>query len=71
MEAEAMNAAMELYENKNEEKFLALCKEKGVEVKVISDKDYAKTFRIGGVVDVVLFYKPGKPKSASILAIPN
>ena len=66
-----MNVAMELYENKDEEKFLALSKEKGVEVKLISEKDHAKTFRVGGIVDVVLFQKPGKPKSASILAIPN
>jgi hypothetical protein len=71
MEVDAMNAAMELYETKDEEKFLALCKEKGIEVKVISDKDYVKTFRVYNVVDAVLHYKPGKPKSVSIIVVPN
>ncbi len=71
MEVEAMNAAMELYETKDEEKFLALCKEKGVEVKVISDNDHVKTFRVHNVVDAVFYYKPGKPKSVSIIVVPN
>jgi hypothetical protein len=71
MEVEAMNAAMELYESKDEEKFLALCKEKGIDVKVISDKDHVKTFRLHDVVDAVLYYKPGKPKAVSIIVVSN
>ena len=66
-----MNAAMELYEGKDEEKFLALCKEKGLNVQVVSDKNYVKTFRVHDVVDAVLYYKPGKPKAVSIIVVPN
>jgi hypothetical protein len=71
MEVEAMTSAMELYENKDEAKFLALCEEKGLEVKVVHDKDHVKTFRIAGVVDAVFHNKPGKAKSVSIVVVPN
>ena len=71
MEVEAMSAAMELYENKDEAKFLAYCQEKNLEVKVINEKDGVKTFRIAGVVDAVFYNKPGKAKSVSIIVVPN
>jgi hypothetical protein len=71
MEVEAMNAAMELYENKNDEKFLALCKEKGLEVVVVSDKDHVKTYRVHNVVDVIIHRKPGKAVSVSLVIVPN
>jgi len=66
-----MSAAMELYENKDEAKFLALCQEKNLEVKVINEKDGVKTFRVAGVVDLVFYNKPGKAKSVSIVVVPN
>jgi hypothetical protein len=71
METEAMGAAMELYENKDEAKFLAYCQEKNLEVKVINEKDGVKTFRVAGVVDLVFYNKPGKAKSVSIVVVPN
>ena len=71
MESEAMGAAMELYENRDEEKFLALCKEKGVEVVVTHDKDHVKTYRLSGVVDVTVHRKPGKPMAVSMIIVSN
>jgi len=71
MEAEAMNMAMELYENRDEEKFLALCKEKGLEVVVTHDKDGVKTYRLSGVVDVTVHRKPGKPMAVSMIVVSN
>jgi hypothetical protein len=71
MEVEAMNAAMELYENRDEDKFLAFCKEKGLEVVVTHDKDHVKTYRVHNVVDVTIHRKPGKPMSVSMIVVPN
>ena len=71
MEAEAMGAAMELYENKNDEQFLALCKEKGLEVVVTHDKDHVKTYRVHGVVDVTIHRKPGKAVAVSLIVVAN
>jgi hypothetical protein len=69
MEAEAMNAAMDLYENKNDEQFLALCKEKGLDIAVVHDKDYVKTYRVHNIVDVTIHRKPGKAVSVSLAVI--
>jgi len=71
MEVEAMNAAMELYENKNDEKFLAFCKEKGLEVVVTHDKDHVKTYRVHNVVDVTVHRKPGKAVAVSLIVVSN
>jgi hypothetical protein len=71
MEVEAMNAAMELYENRDEEKFLAFCKEKGLEVIVTHDKDHVKTYRVHNVVDVTIHRKPGKPVAVSMIIVSN
>jgi len=69
MEVEAMNAAMELYENKNDEAFLSLCKEKGLEVVVTHDKDGVKTYRVHNFVDVIVHRKPGSPVSVSLVIV--
>ncbi len=66
-----MNAAMELYENKNDEKFLAFCKEKGLAVVVTHDKDHVKTYRVHDVVDVTIHRKPGKAVSVSMIIVSN
>jgi|688.fasta_scaffold341939_2 hypothetical protein len=71
MEVEAMNVVMEFYESKDEAKFLALCQEKGLEVKIIGDKDHVKTFRVANVVDAIFHNKPGKAKSVSLVVVPN
>jgi hypothetical protein len=71
MEAEAMNAAMDLYENKNDEQFLALCKEKGLEVVVTHDKDHVKTYRVHNIVDVTIHRKPGKAVSVMLIVVAN
>ena len=71
MEVEAMNAAMELYENRDEDKFLAFCKEKGLEVVVTHDKEGVKTYRVHNIVDVTVHRKPGKPMAVSLIVVPN
>jgi hypothetical protein len=63
----AMDVAMNFYEEKNVEKFLAEAKEKGVIVEVFEDKpnefvDYV----VGGVIHVVRFCKPGKPIAMTV-----
>ena len=63
----AMEVAMNFYETKDTEKFLAEAKEKGVTVKVHEEKanefvDYV----VGGVIHVVRFSKPGKPVAVTI-----
>lgn len=62
-----MEVAMNFYENKDREKFLAEAKEKGVTVKVHEEKanefiDYV----VGGVIHVVQFCKPGKPVAMTV-----
>ena len=66
-----MAAAMELYENKNEEAFLAFCKEKKLDVVVTHDKDGVKTYRVHNVVDVTVYRKPGKPVAVSLIIVAN
>ena len=66
-----MNAAMELYENKNEETFLAFCKDKKLDVVVTHDKDNVKTYRVHNVVDVTIYRKPGKPVAVSLIIVAN
>jgi len=58
----AMDVAMNFYEEKNVEKFLAEAKEKGVIVEVFEDKpNEFVDYLVGGVIHVVRFCKPGKP----------
>jgi hypothetical protein len=58
----AMEVAMNFYEEKSVEKFLAEAKERNVEVIVHEEKkDEFVDYLVGGVIHVVLFCKPGKP----------
>jgi hypothetical protein len=58
----AMDVAMNFYEEKNVEKFLAEAKEKGVSVDVFEEKpNEFVDYLVGGVIHVVRFCKPGKP----------
>jgi hypothetical protein len=63
----AMDVAMNFYEEKNVEKFLAEAKEKGVIVEVFEDKpNEFVDYLVGGVIHVVRFAKPGKPVAMTI-----
>ena len=66
-EQNAMDVAMNFYEHKDTEKFLAECKELGVIVRIAEEKpneyiDYV----VGGVIHVVRFAKPGKPVAMTV-----
>ena len=66
-EQTSMEVAMNFYEHKDTEKFLAECKEKAVIVRVAEEKanefvDYV----VGGVIHVVRFAKPGKPVAMTV-----
>lgn len=63
----AMEVAMNFYEEKDVEKFLAEAKEKGVTVEVHEEKkDEFVDYIVGGVVHVVRFSKPGKRVSVTV-----
>jgi hypothetical protein len=63
----AMDVAMNFYEEKDVEKFLAEAKEKNVTVEVYEDKkDEFVDYIVGGVIHVVRFAKPGKPVAMTI-----
>jgi hypothetical protein len=63
----AMEVAMNFYEHKDPEKFLAEAKEKGVTVKVHEEKkDEFVDYVVGGVLHVVRFSKPGKPVAMTV-----
>jgi hypothetical protein len=63
----AMDVAMNFYEEKDVEKFLAEAKEKNVIVEVYEDKkDEFVDYIVGGVIHVVRFAKPGKPVAMTI-----
>jgi hypothetical protein len=63
----AMDVAMNFYEEKNVEKFLAEAKEKGVIVEVFEDKpNEFVDYLVGGVIHVVRFCKPGKPIAMTV-----
>ena len=63
----AMEVAMNFYEEKNVEKFLAEAKEKGVIVEVFEErKDEFVDYLVGGVIHVVRFAKPGKPVAMTV-----
>ena len=63
----AMDVAMNFYEEKNVEKFLAEAKEKGVIVEVFEDKpNEFVDYLVGGVIHVVRFCKPGKPVAMTV-----
>ena len=66
-EEAAMDVAMNFYEEKDVEKFLAEAKERGVIVEVFEDKkDEFVDYLVGGVIHVVRFAKPGKPVAMTI-----
>ncbi len=63
----AMEVAMNFYEEKDVEKFLAEAKEKGVTVSIHEEKkDEFVDYVVGGVVHVVRFAKPGKPVAMTV-----
>lgn len=63
----AMEVAMNFYEHKDTEKFLAEAKEKGVTVRVHEEKkDEFVDYVVGGVLHVVRFCKPGKPVAMTV-----
>jgi len=63
----AMEVAMNFYEHKDTEKFLAEAKEKGVHVSVHEEKkDEFVDYVVGGVLHVVRFSKPGKPVAMTV-----
>lgn len=66
----AMDVAMNFYEEKDVEKFLAEAKEKGVTVTIHEEKpgEYVD-YIVGGVIHVVRFAKPGKPVAMTIRPI--
>jgi hypothetical protein len=66
-ESVSMEVAMNFYEEKNVEKFLAEAKEKGVSVKIHDEKkDEFVDYVVGGVIHVVRFAKPGKPVAVTV-----
>ena len=63
----AMDVAMNFYENKDVEKFLAEAKEKGVTVRVHEEKkDEFVDYVVGETIHVVRFSKPGKPVAMTV-----
>ncbi len=63
----AMEVAMNFYEHKDTEKFLAEAKEKGVHVSVHEEKkDEFVDYVVGDVLHVVRFAKPGKPVAMTV-----
>ena len=66
-EQDAMDIAMNFYEHKDTEKFLAEAKEKGVVVHIAEEKkDEFVDYVVGGVIHVVRFCKPGKPVAMTV-----
>lgn len=66
-EEAAMEVAMNFYEEKNVEMFLAEAKEKGVVVSVHEEKkNEFVDYLVGGIVHVVRFAKPGKSVAMTI-----
>ena len=66
-EEAAMEVAMNFYEEKDVEKFLAEAKEKGVTVRINEEKtDEYADYVVGGVVHVIRFAKPGKPVAITV-----
>lgn len=63
----AMEVAMNFYEEKDVDKFLAEAKEKGIVVEVFEEKkDEFVDYMVGGIIHVVRFCKPGKPVAMTI-----
>jgi hypothetical protein len=63
----AMDVAMNFYENKNVEMFLAEAEARNVLVDVYEErKDEYVDYIVGGVVHAVIFTKPGKKTSVTI-----
>ena len=66
----AMDVAMNFYENKDIETFLAEAKEKGVTVRIHEEKkDELVDYVVGGIVHVVRFSKPGKLVAMTIRSV--
>lgn len=66
-ESTSMEVAMNFYEHKDIDKFLAECKEKNVIVHVAEEKagEYVD-YVVGGVIHVVRFGKAGKPVAMTV-----
>lgn len=63
----SMEVAMNFYENKNVEVFLAEAKERGVTVRIHEEKqDEFVDYVVGGIVHVVRFARPGKKIAVTI-----
>lgn len=66
-ESVAMEVAMNFYEEKNVETFLAEAKSKGVSVRIHEEKkDEFVDYVVGGIIHVVRFAKPGKPVAVTV-----
>lgn len=66
-EETAMEVAMNFYEEKDVEKFMAEAKERDVTVVVHEEKkDEFVDYIVGGVIHVVRFAKPGKPVAMTV-----
>jgi hypothetical protein len=62
-----MEVAMNFYEHKDVEKFMAEAKEKGVVVHVAEEKkDELVDYVVGGIIHVIRFAKPGKPVAMTV-----
>ena len=66
-ESTSMEVAMNFYEHKDVEKFMAEAKEKGVTVRVAEEKkDESVDYVVGGIIHVIRFAKPGKPVAMTV-----
>jgi hypothetical protein len=66
----AMEVAMNFYENKDVDAFLAEAKEKSVVVEIHEEKkDEYTDYIVGGVLHVVRFTKPGKPVAMTVRSV--
>jgi hypothetical protein len=66
-ESTSMEVAMNFYEHKDVEKFLAEAKEKDVHVRIAEEKkDEYVDYVVGGIIHVVRFAKPGKPVAMTV-----
>ena len=66
-ESVSMEVAMNFYEHKDVEKFLAEAKEKDVHVRIAEEKkDEYVDYVVGGMMHVVRFAKPGKPVAMTV-----
>jgi hypothetical protein len=66
-EEASMEVAMNFYESKDVDAFLAEAKAKGVTVRIHEEKkDELVDYVVGGILHVVRFAKPGKPVAMTV-----